>query len=194
MENSVKKLILRKGFKSQVLLTKKREMTFQFSTDDVEATVVGKLIGEVVYFRVVGEDVLYALKGDRFYTVEDTSIWGDTFTPPKGATGTPKEEVESVLEVTPTKENGKEAVVLDSRPIAPISNNRQPVDDRLTIVQLDYHGKPEELPKSMYKNMITCSCGQPRWVKNSDIFQVRFCKPCTMVNRKQMSKERRCMK
>jgi hypothetical protein len=170
MDSLVKKLILREGSKSQVLLTKKRMKTFQFSTDEVEVSVVGKLIGEVVYFRVAGEDLLYALKGDRFYTVEDTTIWQEDV--PKS------ESLPEAAPIVEAKETPKEKVVLDGP----------------FYTQLGYHGEFEEVPSFMYKHLIECECGSNRYVKSSDLFQVKYCKPCTMARRKQMGKERRCLK
>ena len=60
--------------------------------------------------------------------------------------------------------------------------------------QAGYDGNPEQLPSDTYCNKFVCKCGNVRWVKNSDLFQVKFCKPCTIIERRQRNKERRATK
>ena len=53
------------------------------------------------------------------------------------------------------------------------------------VEQLGYRGEVERVDTSLYKNRVVCKCGNVRWVKNSDMFQVTKCKPCTLKERKQ---------
>ena len=54
--------------------------------------------------------------------------------------------------------------------------------------QPSYTGEDEKVDTSIYKNKIICKCGNPRWVKNSDMFQVKKCKPCTLKGRQDRRK------
>jgi hypothetical protein len=170
MENSVKKLLLKDGAGNQVLLAKSRVMTFCYSTDGVEAEVVGNEIGGIAYFNVKGEKEVYALKGTRFFAMENIAIWQEEAPKP--------ESLPEAAPVVEAKETPKEKVVLDGP----------------FYTQMGYRGEFEEVPSSIYKHLIECECGNNRYVKSSDLFQVKYCKPCTMARRKQMSKERRCLK
>ena len=51
------------------------------------------------------------------------------------------------------------------------------------VQQLDYKGNPEQVDALKFKNRIECECGNIRWVKNADLFQVKKCKPCTYQHR-----------
>jgi hypothetical protein len=62
------------------------------------------------------------------------------------------------------------------------------------VEQLAYDGTKEYVHAGLYCNKVVCKCGNVRWVKNSDLFQVKFCKPCTIIERRQKNKERRATK
>ena len=80
------------------------------------------------------------------------------------------------------------------RPYAPIDepvkqqNNHQAdtilEDASLFAEHLSYTGTVEKVDTRKFKNKIVCECGNLRWVKNSDMFQVVKCKPCTYKARK----------
>lgn len=53
-----------------------------------------------------------------------------------------------------------------------------------TVEQLGYKGETEVLSAEEYCNRIDCECGDVRWVKVQDVFQVTMCKPCTAQARK----------
>ncbi len=57
--------------------------------------------------------------------------------------------------------------------------------------QLNYHGLEEEVDTRIFKNKLVCTCGNVRWVKNADLFQVKKCKPCTYRERKERRRHRR---
>jgi len=60
--------------------------------------------------------------------------------------------------------------------------------------QLDYHGLAEEVDTRIYSNKLVCACGNVRWVKNADLFQVEKCKPCIYRERKERRRRRRLSK
>ena len=55
--------------------------------------------------------------------------------------------------------------------------------------QKAYDGAEEWLDKREYSNQLVCECGEVRWVKASDLFQVTHCKPCTHERRKARRRE-----
>jgi len=57
--------------------------------------------------------------------------------------------------------------------------------------QLDYEGLPETVDTTIFNNKIICTCGNVRYVKKADIFQVKKCKPCTLRERKERRREAR---
>ena len=63
----------------------------------------------------------------------------------------------------------------------------EPEDDSNQHIQdqLNYHGLKEEVDTRKFKNKLVCACGNVRWVKNADLFQVKKCKPCTYKERKE---------
>lgn len=64
-----------------------------------------------------------------------------------------------------------------------------PVEPKM-MEQLNYKGEVEEVDTNIFKNKITCACGNVRWVKNADFFQVDKCKPCTRRERFRRRTER----
>jgi len=56
------------------------------------------------------------------------------------------------------------------------------------VEQLNYRGEVERVDTRIFKNRITCECGNHRWVKNSDLFQTKHCKPC--ANQKRQERRR----
>jgi len=57
--------------------------------------------------------------------------------------------------------------------------------------QLGYKKEVELLPADEYCIKVVCECGEIRWVKTSDEFQVFACKPCTIRQRRQRAAQRR---
>ena len=54
--------------------------------------------------------------------------------------------------------------------------------------QLNYRGEVEKVNTRIFKNRIACECGNVRWIKSSDRFQVRHCKPCAQKKRRKRRK------
>jgi hypothetical protein len=63
--------------------------------------------------------------------------------------------------------------------------------DQHTQRQLNYHGSVEEIDTRIFVNKLVCACGNVRWVKNADLFQVKKCKPCTYRERKERRRQKR---
>lgn len=59
------------------------------------------------------------------------------------------------------------------------------VTDSLPTIatQLNYEGESEKVDTALFRNKLICSCGNIRFVKNADLFQVTKCKPCTIRDR-----------
>ena len=51
------------------------------------------------------------------------------------------------------------------------------------VTQLNYKGEPENVDTAIFNNKLSCACGNIRYVKNADLFQVTKCKPCTIKER-----------
>ena len=51
------------------------------------------------------------------------------------------------------------------------------------VEQLNYRSEVERVDTRTFRNRITCECGNVRWVKNSDLFQTKYCKPCAQRKR-----------
>jgi hypothetical protein len=67
------------------------------------------------------------------------------------------------------------------------------------VTQLDYNGVPEKLPADEYTIEFTCpTCLGTRYVKPTDAFQVKFCKPCqkkaAQAHKNRRARERRAAK
>lgn len=56
------------------------------------------------------------------------------------------------------------------------------------VEQLDYMGNVEKVDTRLFNNRLVCACGNIRWVKKADLFQVKKCKPCIRKERKQRRK------
>jgi hypothetical protein len=54
--------------------------------------------------------------------------------------------------------------------------------------QLCYRGEVERVDTRIFKNRITCECGNVRWIKSSDMFQTKCCKPCAQRKRRERRK------
>ena len=65
-------------------------------------------------------------------------------------------------------------------PKAPIpAKEATPVKPPKMVKQKGYKGEVEELDFNVYKVVVTCSCGEKRYIKPQDAFQVKTCKPCS---------------
>jgi hypothetical protein len=66
----------------------------------------------------------------------------------------------------------------------------EPAGEQKFQKQLNYLGLVEEVDAQTYSNKLVCKCGNVRWVKNADLFQVKKCKSCTYRERKERRRKR----
>ena len=59
-----------------------------------------------------------------------------------------------------------------------------PTESAGVLQQQNYRGELEPVDTRLFNNKIVCKCGDARWVKNADLFQVTKCKPCTYEGRR----------
>ena len=64
-------------------------------------------------------------------------------------------------------------------PKTPKEKEATPVKPPKMVKQKGYKGEVEELDFNVYKVVVTCSCGEKRYIKPQDAFQVKTCKPCS---------------
>ena len=170
MNKEIREMILKNMLARTVTKAGGRILEFKYGS----AVIMGKLMAEKCYFWVKGDDSTYELKGKRFFTVSGSEIRKEDTPLPKGNAGA----VAPLLKVAPVPEVKK--VIKD-------------VPSEL-VEQLAYDGTKEYVHADLYCNKVVCKCGNVRWVKNCDLFQVKFCKPCTIIERRQKNKERRATK
>ena len=53
------------------------------------------------------------------------------------------------------------------------------------VEQIGYDGEPEMVDFIVYSNIITCECGNIRYIRNSDLHEVVDCKRCTRLKRRK---------
>lgn len=122
------------------------------------AVILGRYVDGGSFFWVEGDEhSTYIVKGKRFFNVS-----GDEIRKPAS---------ESVAKKVSERKTKKEKSVV----VIPKGGEK--------VNQLGYDGEEEELNAVQYCNKIVCECGNVRWVKNSDVFQVKMCKPCMKKKR-----------
>ena len=131
--------------------------------------ILGRFIFGEPFFWVEGDEFgTYVVKGNRFLNVSGGEI-RRAATPEKTIKTPNKKEKKMTKEMV--KEDKKKTVVLPK--------------GGETVKHLGYDGKEEELNAIQYCNKIICKCGNIRYVKNADMFQVKMCKPCVSALRKK---------
>ena len=70
---------------------------------------------------------------------------------------------------------------------------KETVDDGepIMVEQKGYDGKIEEVDFRTYSNIITCQCGETRYVRNGDVHEVTMCKPCARKERRRRHRKSR---
>jgi hypothetical protein len=149
--------------------------------------IFGRWFDENPYFWVEKDDLnTYIVKGKRFFNVSG----GEVRVPSKGESN------------NATKEDKKEEKTMKTteKAVAPKTTTKVEAPKAVTktvvipkggemVKQLGYKGEEELLSAVLYCNKVVCACGNVRWVKNSDVFQVKKCKPCMKAKRlKNISK------
>lgn len=91
----------------------------------------------------------------------------------------------------PKPEKGAKAAVKEKEAKYPHDDG----DENGLVWQVAYTGDQKEpLPADVYINKIICAtegCDEPRYLKNSDLFQCQHCKKCTMRARRQRRYQRK---
>ncbi len=86
---------------------------------------------------------------------------------------------------------GKNKVLAYKTPALSVAKERKMREERIRVEQRDpeimeqlgYRGETEEIDIRVYNNEVVCACGNKRWIKNADVFQVKTCKPCAWKKR-----------
>lgn len=124
-------------------------------------------LGDIIVLRE-GTKVTY-----QFTTVgKDVKL--DIGAPQVGAVAKPLILPKKVAPLAPGKVVAKKKV---EEPDAP----KEPV----WVEQMGYDRQPETVDLNLHPNIITCECGNVRYVANGDMHQVTECKPCTRLHRRQ---------
>lgn len=61
----------------------------------------------------------------------------------------------------------------------------EPPKEPVWVEQMGYDRQVEQVDFNLHPNIITCECGNIRYVANGDMHQVTECKPCTRLHRRQ---------
>lgn len=124
--------------------------------------ILGRYVDGGSFFWIEGDEhSTYIVKGKRFFNVSGGEI------------RMPVDEGAPAIPVKKAAEKKEKSVVV----VIPKGGEM--------VKQLGYDGKEEELNAIQYCNKIVCECGNVRWIKNSDVFQVKKCKPCMKKKRKE---------
>jgi Zn-finger protein len=169
-QESTKQKLLAMG--AGAVLQKRGEFQEFQIVDEVRNTkcmVRGGVIDGHILFREKADKELVELKGSRFYVVGDgelrkkfnAAIVENCGTVPAKSISSQKPETKSKV-----------------------------IGEAETHIHKNYDGTDEEVPANLYCNKFICECGNVRWVKNADMFQVKACKPCVAVARKSKAAER----
>lgn len=177
MNEDTKKKLLAMGAVNTLKKSKKfQEFEIVDTVRESKCTVRGGIINDRVLFRVKADNELLEVKGDRFYMVED-----------KETKMVFNAEVVKTFPSTLAKSVSTEK---RKEPGAKESKKKAVVTEAGTHTHKNYDGTDEEVPANLYCNKITCKCGNVRWVKNADMFQVKMCKPCVWEHRKSKATKR----
>lgn len=65
----------------------------------------------------------------------------------------------------------------------------EPPKEPVWVEQMGYDRQVEQVDLNLHPNIVTCACGNIRYVANGDMHQVTECKPCTRLHRRQRRRE-----
>jgi Zn-finger protein len=177
MNEDTKKKLLAMGAVNTLKKSKKfQEFEIVDTVRDCKCIVRGGIINDHILFKIKADNELLEVKGDRFYMVEDRETkLAFSAEIAKAFPGVLAKSVATEKRKEPgVKEPKKKAVITEAG----------------THTHKNYDGTNEEVPANLYCNKITCKCGNVRWVKNADMFQVKMCKPCVWEHRKSGASKR----
>jgi hypothetical protein len=112
----------------------------------------------------------------------------ETTLPTKGAP--PAKPTPAKAPAKPPVQGKKPPAVIPPKPTvgkkaAPIAKVDAEEVEPIWVEQMAYNGSEEVVDYNHYSNVITCECGNIRYVKKSDLHQVAKCKPCTRRDRRK---------
>ena len=143
----------------EIQISKSKNDSVRFDLPQKEKAFV--LMSGRLYEREYALD----LSGPEFDEDEAEESTGFSLVPPRPDPGSEPEDEE------------------DNEPLREEGGVESEASEAQTVQQLDYKGNIEEVDPKTFKNRIECGCGNVRWVKNADLFQVKKCKPCTYRDR-----------
>ena len=143
------------------------------------AIIMGRWMDGKPFFWVEDDNIgTYEVKGKRFFNVSGDVVRSPFY-------GAPSRGVSSVMGAKSEEINKPEIKKEDIDMTKTAKQTKTVVIKKGgdMNVHLDYNGEKEEVPAATYVNKITCKCGNIRYVKNADVFQVKMCKPCVKIAR-----------
>ena len=172
MNKDAREAILTNRLTSKVLQAKGEVCRYDCN---IGAIILGRAVDGKAYFWVEDDAGTYEVKGNRFFNVSGGEIR-------KPFTG---------------KEKAAEKVAGKEKNVKGANKEKDVKKDKTVVIpkggemrtQLGYDGKEEKVSAVLYINKIKCACGNVRWVKNADLFQVKKCKPCMKKGRLQKINE-----
>ncbi len=102
-----------------------------------------------------------------------------------------KKEKEEKKQVRAEKKGKVIALPKEEPKPKPVEKDPLNRPDPVWVEQLNDKGIPEQVDFNVYCNVITCQCGNIRYVKNADRHQVTMCKPCARRARRRRIRENR---
>lgn len=102
-----------------------------------------------------------------------------------------KKEKEEKKQVRAEKKGKVIALPKEEPKPKPVEKDPLNRPDPVWVEQLNDKGIPEQVDFNVYCNVITCQCGNIRYVKNADRHQVTMCKPCAKRERRRRIRARR---
>lgn len=186
--------IAREAILNNALMNKVKQANGEICRFDCSiggAIILGRWMDGKPFFWVEGDDIgTYEVKGKRFFNVSGDVVRSPFY-------GAPSRGVSSVMGAKseakePETNKQAESKKEDSDMATATATKTAPAKQAKTIVikkggdmntHLGYNGEKEEVPAATYTNKFTCKCGNIRWIKNADVFQVKMCKPCVKVAR-----------
>ena len=163
-----------------------------YKTDaNVRGTVhrlIGRDIDNRIYFNVDSDpddNSVYEKKPNRFFKCTDLDVLKQFF-----PTYT-MDDHGVITEAVPEATEETQEPISSPTPEPTTAVTKEP-----TVTQYAYDGTPETLDAAKYNHKFVCpDCGETRWVKPSDVFQVKYCKPCTKVHKaKKLAAKRKLRK
>jgi hypothetical protein len=130
--------------------------------------------GEIIVMRE-GEKVTFQFLSQNGKTITLKAPTKD-LPPVKGSVlKPPAKKTSSLAPPAPAKEKKEKKSAVPKEPV--------------WVEQMGYNRQVEKVDFNTHPNIITCACGNIRYVAPGDMHQVTECKPCTRLHRRQRRRE-----